>query len=64
METIRNYLVIEDLILNLDTKNEVDPDDSWSIPEGWKYKKEIYNYKLGSNKAQFTFCLCTPKTSN
>lgn len=36
METIRNYLVLADLILNLDTKNEVNPDESWSISEGWK----------------------------
>lgn len=40
METIRNYLVLEDLILNLDTKNEVDPDESWEVCDGWKHKKE------------------------
>ena len=41
METIRNYLVLADLILNLDTKNEIYSDYSWIVPESWKYKKEI-----------------------
>ena len=40
MESIRNYLVLADLILNLNTKNE-NPDYSWSVPESWKYRKEI-----------------------
>ena len=41
MDTIRNYLVLADLILNLDTKNEIYSDYSWIVPESWKYKKEI-----------------------
>ena len=36
METIKNYLVLADLILNLDTKNEIYSDYSWIIPESWK----------------------------
>ena len=43
METIRNYLVLADLILNLDTKNEIYSDDSysWSVPKGLEREKEI-----------------------
>lgn len=40
IEDIRSYLVLANLIIYLNIKNDIDPDKSWSVPEGWKYRKE------------------------
>ena len=35
METIRSYLVLANLIIYLNTKND-NTDKSWSVPKGWE----------------------------